>query len=70
MINPIHIPAELMQRERRADFIAWIANIPIDLHSRLHWYFWWLDVWHLSYTADEIDSLRVKEPAVVDTTAE
>lgn len=58
------IPVDLQSLESRQAFLTWLRSMPITFHQRLRIYFEWLDLHAESYTAEEIDSLKVEEKIV------
>lgn len=58
------IPVDLQSLEQRQAFLTWLRSMPITFHQRMRIYFVWLDLHAASYTAEEIDSLNVKEKIV------
>jgi hypothetical protein len=49
---------DLLNPEKRQQFIAWLQTVPISFPARLRLYFRWLDYFQLPYIDAEIKSLR------------
>jgi hypothetical protein len=58
------IPDTILEASDRSAFLNWIRSMPLPFHARLRIYFAWLDYNSASYTADEIDSLNIREKIV------
>jgi hypothetical protein len=49
---------DLLNPEKRTQFVLWLQSVPVSYAARLRLYFRWLDYFQLPYLDAEIKALR------------
>jgi hypothetical protein len=49
---------DLLNPEKRTQFVSWLQTVPVSYPARIRLYFRWLDYFQLPYIDAEIKSLR------------
>jgi len=61
MYEPEEFHVTYYDPARRSEFVAWLALQPILFDARCRWYFRYLDLYGMTYNADELRSLYCED---------